>query len=74
MATRYIRQFSLKDSLNDKHVADFWESLLNEFVPACEAVKGVRSVKVFSGAGALRADITLVTDLDDAGAYEAITS
>ena len=70
MATRYIRRFNLKDSLTDKQVADYWKSLLGEVIPAFEKVKGVRSVKVFSGAGALRADITLVGDFDDAGVYE----
>ena len=31
---------------------------------------GVRSVKVYSGAGGLRADIRYVFEMDDAGVYE----
>ena len=72
MATRYIRRFNLKDSLTDKQVVDFWKAALGEWIPVIEKVKGVRSVKVYSGAGALRADIRLVYDMDDAGAYEAV--
>ena len=72
MATRYIRWFNLKDSLNDKQVGEFWKSLLGEFVPAIEKLKGVQSVKVFSGAGALRAHLTIVIDMADAGTYETL--
>ncbi len=31
---------------------------------------GVRSVKFYSGAGALRADLSVQLEMDDAGAYE----
>jgi hypothetical protein len=72
MATRYIRRFNLKDSLTDKQVVDFWKAALGEWIPVIEKVKGVRSVKVYSGAGALRADIRLVADMDDAGVYEGL--
>jgi hypothetical protein len=72
MATRYVRQYSLKDSLTDKQVAEFWKASLNELMPAIGKVKGVQSVRTFSGAGALRADITAVIDMDDASVYEAM--
>jgi hypothetical protein len=72
MASTYVRRFNLKDSLNDKQVGDFWKSLLEEFMPAIQKVKGVNSVKVYSGAGALRADIRLVLDMDHAGVYDTL--
>jgi hypothetical protein len=72
MASTYVRRFNLKDTLTDTQVRDFWRTLLSEFVPTLQKVKGVRSARVFSGAGALRADIRLVCDLDDAGVYESL--
>jgi hypothetical protein len=72
MATTYVRRFNLKSSLSDKEVSDFWRNLLSEFVPALQSAKGVNSVKVYSGAGALRADIRLVLDMDHAGIYEGL--
>jgi hypothetical protein len=72
MASTYVRRFNLKDSLNTKHVGEFWHFLLDEFIPAIQKLKGVRSVKAYSGAGALRADIRLVLDMDNAGVYEAL--
>ena len=41
-----------------------------EVVPACQQVGGTRSVKVYPGAGALRADITILWDMEDASVYE----
>jgi hypothetical protein len=72
MASTYVRRFNLKSSLNDKQVSEFWQVLLGEFVPAIQKVKGVHSAKVYSGAGALRADIRLVADMDNAGVYETL--
>ena len=72
MASTYVRRFNLKDSLNDKQVEGFWNFLLSEFVPALQQPPGVKSVKVYSGAGALRADIRLVLDMDHAGIYEGL--
>jgi hypothetical protein len=68
----YVRRFNLKSSLSDKQVGEFWQFLLGEFVPAIQKVKGVHSAKVYSGAGALRADIRLVADMDNAGVYETL--
>lgn len=70
MATLYTRTFHLKDSLNDTEVLDQWRFLMEEVVPAVQKVRGTRTVKVYSGAGALRADITLLWEMDDAGVYE----
>jgi hypothetical protein len=72
MASTYVRRFNLKGSLSDQQVGDFWRFLLNEFVPAIQKVKGVNACKVYSGAGALRADIRLVADMDHAGVYESL--
>jgi len=72
MASTYVRRFNLKSSLNDKQIGEFWQFLLGELVPAIQKVKGVNSVKVYSGAGALRADIRLVADMDNAGVYETL--
>jgi hypothetical protein len=72
MASTYVRRFNLKGSLSDQQVGDFWRFLLSEFVPAIQKVQGVNSCKVYSGAGALRADIRLVADMDHAGVYETL--
>jgi hypothetical protein len=72
MATTYVRRFNLKDSLSDKQVGEYWKSLMGEFVPAIQKLKGVNSIKLYSGAGALRADIRVVIDMDNAGVYEAL--
>lgn len=70
MPTLYTRTFSLKDSLTDEEVLEAWSFLTEEGLPAIAAVPGIRSVKVYSGAGALRADIAVLIEMDDAAAYE----
>jgi len=70
MPTLYTRTFSFKDSLSDAQVLDEWRFLTEEVVPAIQQVSGTRSVKVYSGAGALRADLTLLWEMDDASVYE----
>lgn len=72
MASTYVRRFNLKASLSDQEVASFWRFLLSEFLPAIRKVSGVTGCKVYSGAGALRADIRLVADMDHAGVYEGL--
>jgi hypothetical protein len=72
MATTYVRRFNFKDSLSDAEVLDTWKFMMEEALPAFQKVSGVRSVKVYSGAGALRADLRLVVEMDDAGVYERI--
>jgi len=72
MATLYTRTFNLKDSLNDKEVLKCWKFLMEKFGSALRKVKGVQSVKFYSGAGALRGDLTLLIEMDNAGIYERI--
>jgi hypothetical protein len=69
MATLYVRTFNLKDSLSDKEVLEAWQFTM-EVIPVVQKVSGVRSLKVYSGAGALRADLTILIEMDDAAAYE----
>lgn len=70
MATVYVRRFNLKDSLSDAEVLDTWKFMMEELAPAAQKVNGVRSVKFYSGAGALRADLRIVAEMDDAAGYE----
>ena len=70
MTTLYVRRFSFKDSISDSEVLDYWKFLVDDAVPAIEKVDGIRSVKLYSGAGALRADIRVVIEMDDASGYE----
>jgi len=70
MPTLYTRTLNLKDSLSDKEVLECWKFTMEEVIPAIQKVSGVRSVKAYSGAGALRADISILIEMDDAAAYE----
>lgn len=70
MPTLYTRTFSLKDSLSDAEVGQYWKFALEEVAPAALKVSGIRSVTFYSGAGALRADLTVLFEMDDASAYE----
>ena len=70
MPTVYARRFDLKASLTDSEVAAFWKYAVDEFLPACLKANGVRTAKFYSGAGALRADLRVVLELDNAGVYE----
>jgi len=70
MPTLYTRTFRFKESLSDAQVVEEWRYLLNEVVPAIQRVPGVRSVKAYSRAGALRADLTAFIEMDDAAVYE----
>lgn len=70
MPTTYVRRFSLKASLSDADVIGYWQFVMEEALPLLQKVQGIRSVKLYSGAGALRADLRIVLDMDDAGVYE----
>jgi hypothetical protein len=70
MTTLYTRTWDLKESLSDKEVTAFWRLCVDELLPACEKLDGTRSIKLYSGAGALRADLTLAWEMDDASVYE----
>lgn len=70
MPTTYIRRFNLKDTLSDAEVITYWKFLMEEFLPPLQQAGGIHSAKLYSGAGALRADIRIVLEMDDAGCYE----
>src|SRR5215471_2704112 len=70
MPTLYVRRVTLKDSLSDAEVVAYWQFFQEEFIPAVMKVPGVRSVKMYSGAGGLRADMIGLIEMDDAGVYE----
>src|ERR1700680_4995357 len=70
MATTYVRRFDLKNSLSDSEVVSFWNFMTQEFLPACSKLSGLRSARMYSGQGALRADLRIVLDLDNAAVYE----
>ena len=72
MATLYTRTFDFRDSVSDEQVVREWHFALEEVTPAILKVSGVRSAKFYSGAGALRADISALIELDDASVYERI--
>ena len=72
MATTYVRRFNLKDSLSDAEVIEYWRFLTDEFLPLIQKAKGVHAVKYYSGAGALRADLRIVLEIDHAGVYESL--
>jgi hypothetical protein len=61
---------NLKDSLSDAEVVAYWKFFQEEFIPAVMKVPGIRSVKLYSGAGGLRADIVGLIEMEDAGVYE----
>jgi hypothetical protein len=60
----------LKASLRDAEVAAYWQFTMEEVLPALQRVPGMRSVKMYAGAGGLRTDICSVFEMDDAGVYE----
>jgi len=70
MATVYVRRFDLKESLSQSEVAAFWHFMTQEFLPATIRVNGLRSAKLYSGQGALRADLRVVLDMENAAVYE----
>jgi hypothetical protein len=72
MASTYVRRFNLKDSLSDAEVIEYWRFLTEEFLPLIQQASGVRSAKYYSGAGALRADLRIVLEMDHAGVYEGL--
>ena len=70
MPTLYTRTWSFKDSLSDAEVLEWWRWATTEVIPAIEKTDVSRSVKIYSGAGALRADVSLLWEMDDASVYE----
>ena len=70
MTTLYTRTWDLKESMSDTEVNEFWRLCVDEMIPAVEKIDGTRSVKIYSGSGALRADLTIAWEMDDASVYE----
>jgi hypothetical protein len=70
IAVPRVRRFNLKDSLSDTEVVDYWKFLMDEVLPPLQNISGLRSVKLYSGAGALRADLRIVLEMEDASVYE----
>ena len=70
MATLYIRTFSFKDSMSDEAALEELRFFINEVVPAIRNSIGIQSAKIYSGAGALRSQLKLVVEMDDAARYE----
>ena len=70
MPTLYTRTWSFKDSLSDAEVLEWWRWATTEVIPAIEKTDGSRSVKIYSGARALRADVSKLWEMDDASVYE----
>lgn len=70
MATTYVRRFNLKDSLSDDEVVAYWKMVMEELVPVVMKIEGINAIRFLSGAGALRADLRVVIEMDNAGVYE----
>ena len=70
MPTLYTRTFNFKDSLSDEEVLGEWRFILEAAIPAVEKVEGTRSIKVYSRSGALRADLVIAWEMDNAAVYE----
>ena len=47
-----------------------WQFILEDVTPALLKVSGVRSVECYSGAGALRADLSVLAEMENASDYE----
>lgn len=70
MSTLYIRTFSFRDSLSDEAAIDELTFLMGDVMSAIRNSPGVRSAKLYSGAGALRSQLELIVEMDDAAGYE----
>lgn len=70
MATLYVREFGFKNELSDQEARRELQFMTQELLPAIQSSKGIRSAKLFSGAGGLRSQIRLLVDMDNAGCYE----
>ena len=70
MATLYLREFGFREALSDSEALEELRFMMEELVPAIEGSEGIRSAKLYSGAGGLRSQLRLLVELDHAGAYE----
>ena len=74
MATLYIREFGFSNDLSDQEARAELKFMTEKLLPAIQSSQGVKSAKLFSGAGGLRSQIRLLVDMDDAGCYEKMLS
>ncbi|SVD40613.1 uncharacterized protein METZ01_LOCUS393467 [marine metagenome] len=70
VTTLYERTFSFKGSISDEVALNELKFFMDEVMPAIRNSVGIRSAKVYSGAGALRSHLKLVVEMDDASGYE----
>tara|TARA_Y100000588_G_scaffold62211_3_gene61605 strand:+ start:14360 stop:14731 length:372 start_codon:yes stop_codon:yes gene_type:complete len=74
MATLYIREFGFSNELSDQEARAELKFMTEKLLPAIQSSQGIKSAKLFSGAGGLRSQIRLLVDMDDAGCYEKMLS
>ena len=70
MTTLYVRTFSFKESMSDEDALNELKFFMNKVIPTIRNSSGICSAKVYSGAGALRSQLKLVVEMDDAAGYE----
>ena len=70
MTTLYVRTFSFKESMSDEDALNELKFFMNKVIPTIRNSSGICSAKVYSGAGALRSQLKLVVEMDDASGYE----
>lgn len=70
MATLYMREFGFRQSLSDEEALAELRFMVDELLPEIQGSEGIRSAKLFSGAGGLRAQIRLLVEMDHAAGYE----
>ena len=58
--------------MTDAEVLEWWRWAVDEGILLLEEFSGTNSIKFLSGAGLLRADITLLWEMADASIYERV--
>ena len=62
MATLYMREFGFRESLSDEEALVDLRFMVDELLPAIQGSEGIRSAKLFSGAGGLRSQLRLFVE------------
>lgn len=70
MATLYMREFGFRASLSDEEALVDLRFMVDELLPAIQGSEGIRSAKLFSGAGGLRSQLRLFVEMDHSAGYE----
>lgn len=70
MATLYLREFGFREALTNSEALEELRFMTDELLPAIEDSDGIRSAKLYSGAGGLHSQLRLLVEMDDAGDYE----